>query len=161
VPVGGWSVEFKEEGLANLKAVLKEEQPKVLRTLNKHLRGIGKDLADAAFVKTGGFGAYGVGLRKTGLIVMAAGGGARASRNDWSDPGVLASILESFGAKSTTTARSAACKATLDARYGKPGRFLNAAWKDGSAGYRQRAYYAAAEAESSLQAHLTAKGCGE
>jgi hypothetical protein len=158
--VSGWSCDLEERGLTTIMQVLMAEDKKALAILRKHLRGIGQDLASAASARFPGGGAYQVRLGLKGLTVSARGGGGRTSRSDWSDRGVLTSILESFGAKSAKP-RARACLATLNARYGTPGRFLNAAWKEGKPGYRLRAELAAREAESALDARLKAAGVGE
>jgi hypothetical protein len=156
-------LEFSESGFDDMRKVLKDESPRVARILNKKLRGIGTDLSRAASARFPGGGSYVVQLLAKGVIVRASGGtGARASRNDWgSDRGVLTAVLESFGSKSANTPQSQSCLATLNARYGTRGRFLNQAWREGRIGYRSQVRVAAAEAERDLQAQLNAAGCGE
>jgi len=156
-------LEFSESGFDDMRKVLKAESPRAARLLNKKLRGIGTQLAQAASAKFPGGGSYTVRLNTKGLIVQASGGsGARTSRNDWgSDRGVLTAVLESFGSKSANTLQSQSCLATLNARYGTKGRFLNQAWREGRIGYRSQVRTAAAEVERDLQTQLNAAGCGE
>lgn len=157
-----WTLTLEERGLAEFMKVLKAEQPKALATLRKHLRLVGEQLAADATMRFPNGGSYGVKINKRGVIVGATGGGARSSGNDWSNRGVLTAVLESFGAKQPgSTPQAQSVTATLNSRYGTPGRFLNAAWKEGKSGYRKQAAIAAAEAERALQEHLNAAGCGE
>jgi hypothetical protein len=156
-----WGLEFSEKGLESVRKVLKAEDPRALRILNKNLRGVGAALATAASAKFPNGGSYVVRLLAKGLIVSASGGSA--SGNDWhgAPRGVLTAILESYGSKSANTVQSQSCRDTLNARYGTKGRFLNAAWREGRTGYRDLARVAAVEAERDLQTQLNAAGCGE
>ena len=157
---GEVGLEFREEGLDNVRKILKAEDPRAARILNKKLRAIGTMLAQAASARFPGGGSYVVRLNTKGLIVQASGGGARASRNDWSDRGVLTAILESYGSKGARTKQAQSCRDTLNARYGTKGRFLNQAWREGRSTYRGMAIDAANEATRDLQTQLDAAGLG-
>jgi len=154
-------LEFSESGFDDMRKVLKAESPRAARILNKKLRGVGTQLAQAASARFPGGGSYVVRLLARGVIVQSSGGGSRASSNDWSNRGVLAAVLESFGSKSANTPQSQSCRDTLNARYGTRGRFLNQAWREGRIGYRSMVRTAAAGVERDLQTQLNAAGCGE
>jgi len=127
-------------GLTETRALLKQFEPDLLKRLNTRLTVVASDLkkgAQANFGKTGVSGAaYRIKTRARpagfSKSVLAEGGSV-APRAKWStQPGALAAIFELANgvrdARPQNVQRTKSMIATLNARYGSPGRFLWAAW---------------------------------
>ena len=140
--MAGGTVIVQTKGLVETRALLKEFAPDLLKRLNVRVGLVARNLrdaADSAFSFTGvGGGAYRIKTRsrvnKVSVSVIAKAGGVSAGER-WSDqPGVLASIFElANGVRDSqpqNVKRTQSLIATLNAKYGGPGRFLWSSWDD-------------------------------
>ena len=129
-------------GLTETRALLKQFEPDLLKRLDLRLTVVARDLKSGAqsnLEKTGVSGsAYTIRTRNrvSGFSKsVKADFGSVAPREKWSsDPSVLAAIFEFANgvrdARPQNVQRTKSLIATLNARYGEPGRFLWAAWDE-------------------------------
>lgn len=136
--------------LANLpetRSLLRRFEPDLLKRLDGKLNSVARDLksgAQANFERTGASGsAYRIrsrsrvdGFSKS----VTTEGGSVAPGQKWStEPGVLAAIFELMSgprdAQPQNVPRVRSLVATLNERYGAPGRFLWEEWDDSGEGY--------------------------
>ena len=141
MPAPVYSVGVSVEGVAATRNLLREFEPDLLKRLDQRLNAVARRirrLAQAGFEQTGAGGvAYRIRTRtRRGAFVksIAAVRGSVARGQKWSsEPGTLAAIFEFANAvrdaKPQNVARTRNMIATLNARYGAPGRFLWQAWE--------------------------------
>ena len=129
-------------GLPQTRDLLRRFEPDLLKRLDSRLNAVARDLrggAQASFERTGASGsAYSIRTRtraggSSKAVTTAPGSVGRGER--WSSkPGVLASVFELAAAvrdsRPQNVQRTRSLIATLNARYGAPGRFLWDAWDD-------------------------------
>ncbi len=152
-------------GVLEARSLLKRFEPDLLRRLDARLNAVARDLkagAQTNFERTGASGtAYRVSTRSriggfSKSVTTVRGSVSRGEK--WSTaPGVLAAIFEFMAAprdaQPQNVPRVRSLIATLNARYGTPGRFLWAQWDDGGQGY-----LAEVEAEvGAVEAEYTAR----
>lgn len=154
--------------LAQTRALLKRLEPDLLKRLDQQLNAVARDLrsgAQSRFAQTGADGdAYVVRSRNrvSGFSKsVAARGGSVGAGEKWStEPGVLAAIFEFANgvrnAQPQNVARTQSLIATLNARYGSPGRFLWSAWDAKSSTYMADVEAAIAAVEAEYSARLGA-----
>ena len=148
--MGTSAVNVTAEGIAETRILLKQFEPDLLKRLDRRLNLVARDLrsgAQANFEKTGASGsAYVIrtrsrvaGLPGFSKAVVAGHGSRGTSMIDpgerWStDPTVLAAIFELANgvrdSKPQNVPRTKSLIATLNARFGSPGRFLWQEWDD-------------------------------
>lgn len=129
-------------GLPETRNLLRRFEPDLLKRLDSHLNAVARDLCNEAQVNFSATGVRGSAYRvksKTRAggfskaVTTMPGSVGRGER--WSsEPGVLASIFELANAvrdsKPQNIQRTRSLIATLNARYGRPGRFLWEAWDE-------------------------------
>ena len=127
-------------GLPETRRLLRQFEPDLLKRLDAKMNSLARQLkasAQANFERTGASGtAYRVRTRSrvSGFSkAVTTTGGSVAAGEKWSSaPGVLAAIFEFANgprnAQPQNVPRVQSLIATLNARYGSPGRFLWAAW---------------------------------
>lgn len=132
------------EGLMETRALLKKFEPDLLKRLNLRVGAVARNLRSGAqtnLEKTGASGsAYRVRTsnRVSGFSkAVTTVSGSVGPREKWSSkPGVLAAILESAkgvrDSQPQNVQRTKSLIATLNSRYGPPGRLLWPAWRDRS-----------------------------
>jgi hypothetical protein len=156
-------------GMPETRSLLRRFEPDLLRRLDGKLNAVARDLkagAQANFERTGASGgAYRIrsrsridGFSKS----VTTEGGSVAPGQRWStEPGVLAAIFELMaaprGAQPQNVPRVRSLIATLNERYGTPGRFLWEEWDDAGEGYLSEidAEIKAVEAEYSARLRAT------
>jgi hypothetical protein len=136
--------------LANLpetRSLLRRFEPDLLRRLDGRLNAVARDLkagAQANFERTGASGnAYRIRTRNRvdgfSKSVTTEGGSVAPGQRWSSEPGVLAAIFELMAAprdaQPQNVPRVRSLIATLNERYGTPGRFLWEEWDDSGEGY--------------------------
>lgn len=144
----GAGVIVNTEGITETRALLRRFEPDLLKRLDRRVGIVARDLksgAQANFEETGASGtAYRIRTRsRVGGVpgfskAVEAAGGSVGAREHWSsEPGVLAAIFEAAkGVRDSlpqNVQRTKSLIATLNSRYGSPGRFLWPAWRDMSA----------------------------
>ena len=155
------------DGLPETRALLRQLQPELLKRLDSRIGGVAKELmgnASASFSATGASssGAYVIKSRTSvssvSRSVMTAPGSVPKGQKWSSEPGVLASIFEFANkvdkAKPANRKRVESLIATLNSRYGSPGRFLWDSWDSMKDSAHREVAAAVAEAEASLSARL-------
>jgi len=160
------SLEISIKGLDQTVAALKAFEPDVLKAMNREIRGVVNVLRGAATGKysaTGGGAGYAlrsssrgkkVGMRVTAIHSTGSSGSA------WSSEGRLSAILEFYGKAGSKSQQAQTCTATLNARYGQPGRFLWSSWDEQKGSAIPAIEAAVRKAETQLQATLDAQGIG-
>ena len=93
-----------------------------------------------------------------GAEVVAIGSAPGDSGSEWSQEGRLSAILEFYGKVGAKSDQARTCTATLNSRYGTPGRFLWSSWDEQKGSSVPRIEAAVREAEKQLQATLDAQG---
>lgn len=136
--------------LANLpetRSLLRRFEPDLLKRLDGKLNSVARDLkagAQAKFAHTGAEGnAYRIRSRNRidgfSKSVTTEGGSVSPGQKWSTEPGVLAAIFELMAAprdaQPQNVPRVRSLIATLNERYGTPGRFLWEAWDDDGEGY--------------------------
>ncbi|MDI9598687.1 MAG: hypothetical protein QM323_04200 [Acidobacteriota bacterium] len=152
-------------GIPETRTLLKRFEPDLLKRLDTRLNAVARELrsgAQAYFERTGASGgAYRVSTRNRigGFSKAVATVRGSVSRGDkWStQPGVLAAIFEFMAAprdaQPQNVPRVRSLIATLNARYGTPGRFLWQTWDD-----HGQSYLAEIDAEvRAVEAEYTAR----
>jgi len=157
--------------LANMpqtRALLRQFEPDLLRRLDSKLNSVARDLkagAQANFERTGASGtAYRIRSRSRidgfSKSVMAAGGSVARGQKWSTEPGVLAAIFELMNgprdARPQNVPRVRSLIATLNERYGTPGRFLWEQWDDAGDGYLSEIDDAVRAVEAEYSARLRA-----
>lgn len=162
----GASLEVNIEDVAATRALLKQLGPDILKSLDRELTTVARQLKSAAesnFARTGASGsAYMIRTsNRAGSFTkgVTSRGGSVARGQRWSDqPGVLAAVFEFADgiskARPQNVARTRAMLATVTARYGRPGRFLWEAWDGMSSGALARVHGAVEAAENDLTERL-------
>lgn len=130
------------EGLIETRTLLRQFGPDLLKRLDVKVNLVARRLMSSAeqnFAETGvPGGAYRIRKRnsvnKFSVSVITRPGSVSAGEKWSSSPGVLAAIFELANAvrnaKPQNIPRTKNLLATLNARYGRPGRFLWQAWDD-------------------------------
>jgi hypothetical protein len=143
--MGAAGVKLYTEGLTETRALLRRFEPDLLKRLDLRVSLVARKLksgAQANFEQTGASGdAYRIRTRNRvyGFSKsVSADFGSVGAREHWStEPGVLAAIFElANGVRNSlpqNVQRTKSLIATLNSRYGSPGRFLWQAWDDISA----------------------------
>ena len=138
----GAGVIVNTEGITETRALLRRFEPDLLKRLDRRVGIVARDLksgAQANFEKTGASGtAYRIRTRArpTGFSkAVTAAGGSVGAREHWSsDPGVLAAIFELANrvrdSLPENVPRTKSLIATLNSKYGQPGRLLWSAWDE-------------------------------
>jgi len=160
------SLEIAINGLDQTVAALKAFEPDLLKSMNREIRGIVnvlKGAAEAKYSATGGGAGYAIRSssrgKKVGMRVMAINS-TGSSGSAWSTEGRLSAILEFYGKAGSKSQQAQTCTATLNARYGAPGRFLWSAWDEQKGSAVPAIEAAVHKAETQLQASLDAQGIG-
>lgn len=134
-------------GLPQTRSLLRRFEPDLLKRLDSKLSSVARDLksgAQANFERTGASGtAYRIRSRSRvdgfSKSVTTEGGSVAPGRKWSTEPGVLAAIFELMngprGAQPQNVPRVRSLIATLNERYGAPGRFLWEEWDDSGDGY--------------------------
>lgn len=147
------------------RRLLKRFEPDLLTRLDRKLNTVARDLrtgAQAHFSSTGASGdAYRIITRSRidqfSKSVTTASGSVSPGEKWSTEPGVLAAIFELMAsprdARPQNVPRVKSLIATLNERYGTPGRFLWQAWDDDGEGYLREV---SAEAEA-VEAEYTAR----
>jgi hypothetical protein len=129
-------------GMPQTRALLRRFEPDLLKRLDGKLNSVARNLkagAQANFERTGASGnAYRIRTRNRvdgfSKSVMAAGGSVARGQKWSTEPGVLAAIFELMAAprdaQPQNVPRVRSLIATLNERYGTPGRFLWEQWDD-------------------------------
>lgn len=148
-------------GVKQTIAALQAFDPEIKKTLTKQIR---EALATTRTRAIGKYprGAWSINVNQKKILgSIVARSGARAVRWGDSDPGVRAAIFEFAGSTQPgKTPQARAMIASLNARYGQPGRFLWSAWDETGAGVLNDIQTAVRGAERELQARLDAIGEG-
>lgn len=134
--------------------------PEIRERLNKNIR---EALATTNIRAKGHFpqGAWVVRINKKKLLgtIMAKPGNRVDNKWGDSDPGVKAAIFEFAGSRTSgATPQSKGLIASLNRRYGQPGRFLWAAWDETGKDVLDRIRTAMLAAERDLQSKLDSTG---
>jgi hypothetical protein len=164
----GASTAIDLAGLPETRRLLRRFEPDLLRRLDAKMNATARDLRSAAqanFARTGAGGsAYRIisrsridGFSKS----VTTQGGSVAPRQKWSsEPGVLAAIFELMAsprdARPQNVPRVRSLIATLNERYGTPGRFLWEAWDDSEGGYEEEVHAEIRAVEAEYSARLSA-----
>lgn len=155
-------------GVTETRALLRRFEPDLLKRLESQLNAVARDLRNEAqvnFSATGvGAAAYRIRTRSRAggfsKSVTTVGGSVARGQKWSSEPGVLANIFEFMAAprdaQPQNVPRVRSLIATLNARYGAPGRFLWEAWDDGSDGYLAEIDAAIRSVEAEYSARLRA-----
>jgi hypothetical protein len=160
--MGGQAVDVA--GIPQTRALLARFEPDLLKRLDRRLNVIARRLKAGAQANLAATGVTGNGYRvrtrarvgRFSKSVIASGGGY--TETHWGDtPGVLAAIFEfANGVRDSqpqNVPRTKSLIATLNAKYGQPGRFLWAAWDE-----QKVASLAAVETEiKAVEAEYTAR----
>jgi hypothetical protein len=130
-------------GLSQTRGLLARFEPDLMKRLDATLSVVARDLkagAEAKFARTGSGNAYRIRTRNRAMgfskgVTTQRGSVGRGEK--WSsEPGVLAAIFELANkvrdAKPENVERTKSLLATLNAKYGSPGRFLWDAWDERS-----------------------------
>ena len=136
--------------------------PDLRKMLNKTIR------AALTTVKNDALGRYAKGVYTVSISNKAAlgsvgvpGGGTRAATWEDSSPNIPAAIFEFMGKNNAgNTAQARATIDSLNRRYGRPGRFLWAAWDDHSKEVLGTIREDVAKQEKIMQERLSAAGEG-
>lgn len=153
----GFSAEIRIEGLEDTIAALRALEPDVLKRLNRTLRTAANKVAsEAAGAGVSGHKmSYRVTNRQRG---KKAGMSIIAADRDTAIFEFAGSLMRSRDG-GPITPQGAGMVRWLD-EFGKPGRFLWAAWDSQKVRFEADVSSAMAEAERELQAHLNAAGEG-
>lgn len=155
----GTSIEI--EGVGKTIRALKEFTPDIHKDMNKAIRTALNWTKQAAIAKYPK-GAYTVRINKKKILgsVATAGGASAPSWND-AAPGVRAAIFEFAGSQQQGKSPQAqALIASLNSRYGTPGRFLWSAWDETGDQVTDSIRAVVKRAEARLQERLNAAGEG-
>ena len=156
------------DGLPETRRILRQFEPDLLKRLDLRIGRLTRDLktgAEAKFSRTGAEGnAYRIRTRNRidGFSKsVTTERGSVAPGEKWStEPGVLAAIFEFMAAprdaQPQNVPRVRSLIATLNARYGTPGRFLWAAWDDAGGRYLDEATVEVEAVEAEYSARLRA-----
>lgn len=126
-------------GIRETVSVLRALSPEALKKMNRAIRASLDVVEKSASNKGFGKGSYKVkvgGKNPLGRIVTMGKGGLNKTHWSQSDPGAKSALFEMLNA-SRSPNRKAQVEGlinTLNARYGKPGRFLWSAWDEVSGG---------------------------
>lgn len=155
----GTSIEVK--GVGETIRALKAFEPEIHKALNKTIRSALNEVkagAQARYPK----GAWTVRINQKnmlGTIRTAPGSSADAKSFGEAAPGVRAAVFEFAGKyQDGKTPQAKAMIASLNARYGSPGRFLWDSWDANASYVVDNIREAVLNAESRLQANLDAAG---
>lgn len=155
-------------GLPQTRSLLGRFAPDLLKRLDGRLNSVARDLkagAQARFEHTGASGsAYRIITRNRvdgfSKSVTTASGSVSAGEKWSSEPGVLAAIFELMAAprdaRPQNVQRVRSLIATLNERYGTPGRFLWEAWDDSGGRYLDEATAEVEAVEAEYAARLRA-----
>lgn len=148
-------------GVKQTVAALQAFDPEIKKVLTSQIR---ESLTKTRTRAIGKYprGAWSININQKKILgSISARSGARAPRWGDSDPGVRAAIFEFAGSQQPGRSPQArAMVASLNARYGQPGRFLWAAWDETGADVLDDIRTAVSRAERELQARLDAIGEG-
>lgn len=154
------SVNIEIQGVRKTVAALKAFTPEIHKALNDNIKSALRDTQDTAkSIYPRGAWTVGVSQKKLLGYVAARGGGSRAQVWGDSSPGVRASIFEFAGTRSSSSRPQVVNMiASLNRRYGTPGRFLWEAWDRSGSGVLLDIRLSVQKAERELQAALDAAG---
>lgn len=143
--MGSPGVIVNTEGITETRALLRRFEPDLLKRLDRRVTLVARELQSGAQANFEGTGASGTAYRirtrarPSGFSkAVTAAAGSVGARAHWSsEPGLLAAIFElANGVRNSlpqNVQRTKSLIATLNSRYGSPGRFLWQKWDDISA----------------------------
>lgn len=155
-------------GIPQARSLLRRFDPDLLKRLDSRLNAVARDLRAGAQTKFSSTGvtadAYRIRTRSRvdgfSKSVTTKGGSVAAGRKWSSEPGVLAAIFELMAgprdAQPQNVPRVRSLIATLNARYGAPGRFLWEEWDESGDRYLAEVRSAVAATEAEYSAKLRA-----
>lgn len=156
------------ENIPQTRALLRRFGPDLLKSLDSRLNAVARDLRNEAQVRFSNTGvsadAYRIRSRSRvdgfSKSVTTKGGFVAAGQKWSSEPGVLAGIFELMAAprnaQPQNVPRVRSLIATLNERYGTPGRFLWEAWDDNGDAYMSEVDAAIRAVEAEYTARLRA-----
>jgi hypothetical protein len=148
------------DGVRQTIAALKAFTPDVEKVLGDQIRdalGATQEAAQNRYPR----GSWVIGRNRKKLLgyIAARAGGKRAASWGDSAPGIRAGIFEFLGSTyGGSRPQVLGAIASLNARYGQPGRFLWSAWDESGQRVLDQIRVAVQEAEKKLQATLDAEG---
>lgn len=151
------------DGVKQTVAALKAFEPDLLKAMNKEIRqSLAPVRQRAKGIYPGGAWSININSKKIlGSIAASAGGGL--DPNSWgnSGAGTKAAIFEFIGSRYMgKRPQVTGLIASLERRYGSPGRFLWQAWDEMGSGVLDNIEEAVRGAERDLQANLDSAGEG-
>ena len=148
-------------GVKATVTALRAFEPEVLKGMNKQIRASMTRVRDGAKAKYPG-GSWSVRVNQSKILGQVVTSGGKATGSWGTSPGgVRAAVFEflgtSYGGKRPQVVNAIR---SLNARYGRPGRFLWASWEQHGPAVLADIERSVRTAESELQARLDAAGEG-